>query len=108
MRAKKATSFQQYSHTSQIARQMWPELSEGQIHQLQVLVRRCKFSVSAGDLLLLQGRWYVTHSGLLRLAHRSRCRGIRVQPVREFCDTASARWAFEATVYKSATCKGFV
>jgi len=28
--------------------------------------------------------------------------------VRDFCDIASARWAFKAIVYKSAPCKGFV
>jgi len=54
------------------------------------------------------GRWYVTHSGLLRLADRRHCSGIRVQPVREFCNPQSARWAFRATVYKSRNCKGFV
>ncbi len=26
----------------------------------------------------------------------------------QFCDPSSLRWAFEATVYKSRTCKGFV
>src|ERR1019366_5388153 len=53
-------------------------------------------------------RWYVTHSGLLGLARRNRCAGIKVQPVQSFCEPSAQRWAFEATVYKSKTCKGFV
>jgi len=67
-----------------------------------------EFSIAAGDLLLLDGRWYVTHTGLLRLAARNKCSGIRVQPVREFCDPHIGRWVFEATVYKSPSCRGFV
>ncbi len=59
-------------------------------------------------MLLLDERWYVTHAGLLRLAHRNRCCGIRVQPLREFCDPAANRWFFKATVYKSPGSKGFV
>jgi len=87
---------------------MWPDLSELQINQLTALLRRHKLSFASGDLLLLDGKWYITHSGLLRLANRKQCRGIRVQAVLRFCDSTSARWAFKATVFKSATCKGFV
>jgi hypothetical protein len=90
------------------ARQIWPNLSALQTQQLRALVQRHELSVSAGDLLLLEGKLYVTHSGLLRLAYRNRCRGILVRPVREFCDPRAARWAFQATVFRSSTCKGFV
>ena len=57
---------------------------------------------------LLDGRWYVTHAGLLRLAQRRRCAGIRVEQVRKFCDPEASRWIFKATIYKNATSKGFV
>ena len=67
-----------------------------------------QFSVANGDLLFLDSGWYVTHSGLTSLASRNRCAGIRVQPVQPFCDPSAQRWAFEATVYKSRACKGFV
>jgi hypothetical protein len=67
-----------------------------------------QFSVANGDLLFLDSGWYVTHSGLTSLARRRRCAGIKVQPVQPFCDPSARRWAFEATVYKSRTCKGFV
>ena len=35
----------------------------------EMQVRYC-FSLALGDLLYLDGGWYVTHSGLLRLANR--------------------------------------
>jgi hypothetical protein len=66
------------------------------------------FSVGAGDLIYLDHVWYVTHTGLLGLAHRNRCAGIHVRPVSNFCDSSLQRWAFEATVYKSRACRGFV
>ncbi|MGA8764697.1 MAG: hypothetical protein WB562_17640 [Candidatus Sulfotelmatobacter sp.] len=66
------------------------------------------FSVANGDLLFLDSGWYVTHSGLTSLASRNRCAGIKVQPFQPFCDPSAKRWTFEATVYKSKACKGFV
>ena len=66
------------------------------------------FSIALGDLLLLDEKWYVTHTGLIRLANRARCWGIRVQPMREFCDASASRWVFRATVYKSPRSRGFV
>ena len=66
-----------------------------------------RISIESGDLLLIEGKWYVTHSGLLRLARRKKCCGIHVDMTPEFCDPRSSRWACRATVYKSPTCKGF-
>src|SRR5207244_3456051 len=37
-----------------------------------------------------------------------RCSGIRVRPVTEFCDPANSRYAFQATVFRSRECKGFM
>ena len=70
--------------------------------------KRYRLSVESGDLLWLDGHWYVTHSGLIRVARRNHCSGIHVEPVAQFSDPASSRWAFKATVYKSRTCRGFV
>jgi hypothetical protein len=70
--------------------------------------KRYRLSVESGDLLLLDGRWYVTHSGLIRLAKRSHCAGIHAEPVAQFSEPANSRWAFKATVYKSRSCRGFV
>ncbi len=72
------------------------------------LATRHRFSVETGDLLWLDGHWYVTHSGLIRLARRNHCAGIHVEPVSEFSDPSTSRWVFKATVYKSRTCRGFV
>jgi hypothetical protein len=70
--------------------------------------KRYRLFVESGDLLQLDGRWYVTHSGLLRLALRNRCAGINVEPVLKLSDPSVSRWAFKATVYKSKNCRGFV
>jgi hypothetical protein len=67
-----------------------------------------QFSIANGDLLFLDNGWYVTHSGLMSLARRNRCAGINVQAVHPFCDPSTQRWTFEARVYRSRTCKGFV
>src|SRR6059058_1902239 len=74
---------------------------------LQALTKQFGLSMELGDVLLLDGSWYVTHSGLLRLATRKGCVGIRVQPVAGFCSPEQSRWAFRATAFKAATCKGF-
>jgi hypothetical protein len=70
--------------------------------------RENHFSITSGDLLCLEGRWYVSHSGLLRLAHRKRCAGIHVEPVDSLCDSAAGRFVFKATVYPSKGSSGFV
>ncbi len=94
---------------ARLAKQLWPEqISTILVKQLLGLVERHRLSVLSGDIQLLDGKWYVTHSGLLGLAARNRCCGIRIHPVSEFCDKSSERWAFKATVFKSRTCKGFV
>src|SRR5439155_10672714 len=71
---------------------------------LNLLSEDLKLSVLSGDLILLDRKWYVTHAGLLRVARRNHCYGIRVQPVKEFCEPSVSRYAVEATVYKSRTC----
>src|SRR5208282_202429 len=91
-----------------LARRLWGNLSQTGVSALKDLVRNLSLSVTSGDLLYLDGRWYVTHAGLLRFAARDKCSGIQVQPVREFCEPRAGRWAFKATVYKTRGCKGFV
>ncbi len=91
-----------------LARHLWNRISPASSRVLRQLTCEHQFSVAAGDLLLLEGRWYVSHTGLLGLARRSRCAGIHVEPVPAFCDASGQRWAFAATVYKSKTCRGFV
>jgi hypothetical protein len=91
-----------------LARAIWGPLSETAENGLKQLLNRYSLSVGSGDLLYLESRWYVTHSGLLRLSRRKGCVGIQVSPVRAFCDPALTRWTFKATVYRSRNCRGFV
>jgi hypothetical protein len=77
------------------AKGLWPEQTFG-------------FSVASGELRMIDGHWYVTHSGLLRLANRRLCNSIRVEPVPEFSDPHTGRWVFKSTVYKSRGSRGFV
>jgi hypothetical protein len=91
------------------ARMGWAALlNHVHLSTLKELSMQFGFSLAMGDVMLLEGRWYVTHTGLIRLARRNRCAGIHVRPVPEFSDPSTQRWAFEATVYKSRTCRGFV
>jgi len=92
-----------------LARQVWPnQISKLLGQQLAGLVQGLGLSIAAGDIQLLDGKWYVTHAGLLRVAIRRHCSGIRVQPVPEFCDQPGKRWIFKAIVFKSSACRGFV
>src|ERR1700719_2418135 len=50
------------------AKDNWSALSKHSIGALAELTDTYGLSVSAGHLQLLEGRWYVTHSGLLRIA----------------------------------------
>jgi hypothetical protein len=83
-------------------------LSPTLIEQLRELTKNFALSLRLGDLLFLSGGWYLTHTGLIRLAARRGCRGIHVQPISEFSDSRNCRYVFKATVYKSRTCQGFV
>jgi hypothetical protein len=96
-------------HNLRDAKTRWSDqLEMSNVRALRVLSARYEFSVAVGDLLLLDGNWYVTHAGLLRLAERKRCGGIQVQQVHRFCDPVLGRWVFRATVYKTPTSRGFV
>jgi hypothetical protein len=91
------------------ARALWPtEYSDMNLSALRELTIRFGFSVRLGEIRLLSGAWYVTNSGLLRLADRRRCRGISIRPMAEFSDPTACRWVFRATVYKSFRSRGFV
>src|SRR5438046_2249163 len=87
---------------ARVAKRIWPSLSWIALQKLQALTQDLSLSVSAGDLIYLDRGWYVTHTGLLRLASNSHCVGIDVRPVLKFCDPNAGRWAFKATVFKSA------
>jgi hypothetical protein len=91
-----------------MAETMWGNMSQTALDVLADLTKRYSLRIAFGELLYLDGKWYVTHSGLLRIARRNRCSGIQVRPAFRLSDPAASRWAFKATVYKSKTCRGFV
>jgi hypothetical protein len=90
------------------ARSIWGHLPSATFDALRQLTGRLGLSVAAGDLQLLEHRWYVTHSGLLRIAERRRCCGIKTTIEDRLSDPLANRWVFKATVYKSPTSRGFV
>jgi hypothetical protein len=91
-----------------LARKWLGKLGPQRYQALANLSQSYGFSIALGDLLLLDGKWYVTHTGLIRLAGRRGCHGISVQRVRDCCDPTFSRWVFRATVYKSRHSRGFV
>ena len=91
-----------------LAEHSWGRLSSRLVTSLRSLTSDYGLSVGRGDIICLDGHWYITHSGLLRLASRRRCVGIQVEMVRDFCDPIGSRWAFRATVFPSDKSTGFV
>src|ERR1035438_6214245 len=75
---------------------------------LKTLTRDFGFSIQAGEMQIINANWYVTHTGLLRLARRKRCRGIHVEAVDSLCDPAVNRFVLKATVFPSKESAGFV
>jgi len=82
--------------------------SSGAIDILASITKNFQFSIKAGELQIISGNWYITHTGLLRLAHRKKCRGIHVESVDSLCDSATRRFVLKATVYPSKSSSGFV
>jgi hypothetical protein len=96
------------SKNLRLARMRWGALTPQSLQNLKSYTQEFGFSIIAGDLLLLNSGWYVTHTGLIRLARRTHCAGIDVKPVAELSTPSTSRWAFKATVYRSQNCRGFV
>src|ERR1700688_3327112 len=93
---------------AKLARVLWGKPSKIALHGLKALIARYSVCVAAGDIQLIDGRWYVTHGGLLRIAQRNHCSGMRTAVDKGLSDPASSRWVFRATVYKSLRSRGFV
>ena len=91
-----------------LAKKLWPgQMGRSHLRALEDLTLSYEISLGSGDLQLLENRWYVTHSGLLSLAKRKGCSGIRVEPIRSFCDHLSNRWVFRAIVFTKSGLRGF-
>jgi hypothetical protein len=96
-----------FARESRFAKSLYGDLSKSVLCALRELIQRHEISVTSGDVKYLNGGWYVTHSGLLRLADRRRCAGIHCRPVLESSDPVASRWVFRAAVFKSRACRGF-
>ena len=83
-------------------------LGSRMIAQLKAWGRDHGFSIDAGELQVIDGNWYSTHTGLLRLARRKKCRGIHVEAVDSLCDSVANRFVLKAIVYPSKDSAGFV
>jgi hypothetical protein len=90
------------------AERTWGRLSLQQLASLQGLTSAYGLSVARGDITCLDGRWYVTHAGLLRLSSRRGCSGMHTEIVANFCDASINRWTFKATVFRAGRSEGFV
>ncbi len=84
-------------------KELYPDFTRSQLLVLRDLTRTLLLSVQSGDLLILDGKWYVTHAGLLRLAQRRRCSSINTQLVESVSNPAEGRWVFKATVLRSSS-----
>ena len=84
-----------------VQQELYPQVTDSQLLVLRELSRTLRLSVRSGDLLMLNGRWYVTHSGLLRVAQRRRCSSIKTELAEALCNPVEGRWIFKATVFKS-------
>jgi hypothetical protein len=104
-----SSTYKLFRRNRQLARRKWGlAFSHHVIAQLRYLSDEFSFSISSGNLIPLEGSWYVTHTGLLRLARRKRCRGIHVEAVDSLCDSVANRFALKATVYPSKDSAGFL
>jgi len=90
------------------ARGIWGELRASATRSLRELSYAHALSVAAGEVQLLEGKWYVTHAGLLTIASRSGCSAITTAIDHSASEPSIARWVFKATVYKALRSKGFV
>jgi hypothetical protein len=97
-----------FRSNAKLARQLWGVPSHMMLRTLRELTAKYSLSVAAGDLQFLDGRWYVTHSGLLQLASRKGCCGIKTVLQERLSDSGTGRWVFKAIVYKRNSTKGFV
>src|SRR5664279_3908078 len=95
-------------HNTSLVKKLYPNINRARIQALTELTKQFSFSFASGDVIQLENGWFVTHTGLVRLARRKRCRGIHVEAVDSLCDSAANRFVLKATVYPSKDSAGFV
>jgi hypothetical protein len=91
-----------------LVKQLYPGLRQQDFQALRSLTQSLHLSVLRGEVLNIDGKWYVNHAGLLQIALKRRCLGIRTTLQEKVSDSNACRWVFKATVYKSPRSRGFV
>jgi hypothetical protein len=97
-----------FALNKRVARKRWSDISDDDWQVLKQLTSDHGLSIPSGDLTILDGHWYVTHTGLLALARRKKCYGMRVEAVESLCDPGANRFVLKATVFPSKNSSGFV
>jgi hypothetical protein len=95
------------AHECHFAKSLHRDLPANALSALKQLVQETGLSFRNGDIIYLNGAWFVRHAGLLRVARRRRCLAIHTLLVLRSSDPSKSRWVFKATVFKSPTCVGF-
>jgi hypothetical protein len=94
---------------TRLAKSRWSgELGPSNLPALKKLTRESGLALATSEILWLNGGWYVTSAGLLRIAKENRCHGIHAHAISKLSDATNNRWIFKATVFKSPSSKGFV
>ena len=104
----KPTAAELLRQNRRVAKLRYPSLQPKDLKPLSDLTRTLSLSVLQGEVLYIDGKWYVTHAGLLQIALRQHCLGIRTALQERQSDPIASRWVFKATVFKSPSSKGFV
>jgi hypothetical protein len=102
------TRLKKFRSNLKIARSLWGDVPGSALGNLRELTKKFALSVADGHIQLLNGRCYVTHSGLLRVAENRRCLGMTTAVQEGLSDPLRDRWVFKATVYKNRNSRGFV
>jgi hypothetical protein len=102
------SSRSRYQDNVQALRTRFPDASQHLLSALRQLTIDYDLSINAGELQLISGRWYVTHAGLLKIAHRNHCSSIEVDPAPELNSPRENRWVFRASVRKKGGRQVFV
>jgi hypothetical protein len=105
---KKPTETNLVRQNFRLVKKLYPDLVKEGFRRLRELTQAHLLSLSHGEISCIDGKWYVTHAGLLRIALRARCFGIRTTLQERQSDPIASRWVFRATVFKSRRSKGFV
>jgi hypothetical protein len=87
---------------TKLAKLLWPgRMGPSRLSALTSLTRQSGLSLASGEILWINGAWYVTSGGLLRLAKDNHCRGIESHLISKLSDRTTNRWVFKATVHTS-------